>query len=52
MKKTYMQPSVKAIKIQTVQLVMTSLEVDPTTETTTQMSREFDYDEDYEDEEY
>lgn len=50
MKKTYIQPSVEAIKLQLTQLVMTSLPVDPQTETSSQLSRDFDFDD--EEEEY
>ena len=50
MKKTYIQPSMEAIKLQINQLVMTSLPVDPNTETETQLSREFFGDDDWDDE--
>lgn len=40
MKETYIKPSTKAIKIQTAQMVMTSLPVDPNQETSTQLGRE------------
>ena len=47
MKKTYIQPSMEAIKLQINQWVMTtSVLVDPNTETGTQLSREFFDDDD------
>jgi hypothetical protein len=50
MKKTYILPSTKAIKIQISNLIMTSVPVDPNTETDTQLSREFFGDDDWNDE--
>ena len=38
----------EAIQIKTTQLIMTSLTVDSTTETSTQLSRDFDFDDDEE----
>ncbi len=43
MKEIYIQPSTKAIKIRTAQMVMTSLPVDTTQGTSTQLSKEFDF---------
>jgi hypothetical protein len=46
MKKTYIQPSMKAIKLQLTQFMMASVPVDPSKGTSTQLSREsyFDWD--------
>ena len=50
MKKTYIQPSVKAITMKVTQFMMNSMLVDPDTGTGTQLSREFDFDdEEFED---
>ena len=44
MKKTYIQPSVKAIELRVNQFMMEStLNVDPNKTTTTQLGREFDF---------
>ena len=44
MKKTYIQPSMEAIELQLTQFMMASVMVDPSTETSTQLGREFDDD--------
>lgn len=51
MKESYIKPTAKVIKIQTKGLVMTSLTVDPSQETSTQLSRDngFLWDEDEDD---
>lgn len=52
MKKTYIQPSMMAIKIDTMQLVMNStLGVDPSKSTSTQLGRRGTWDDDEDDEE-
>ncbi len=48
MKKTYIQPSVEAIEIHVNKMVMTSLVVNTSKETSVQLSREADFnDEEY-----
>ena len=49
MKKTYIQPSVKAITMKVTQFMMNSMLVDPSEETTIQLSRELELDEEFED---
>ena len=50
MKKTYIQPSVKAITMKVTQFMMNSMLVDPSEETTIQLSRDADFgDEEFED---
>jgi hypothetical protein len=44
MKKTYIQPSIEANECEVDQILMTSLPVDPTTETKNQMGRDLDFD--------
>ncbi len=54
MKKIYILPSIKVIKIQTSQIVMTSIPVDSSKGTTTQLGRKnslWDEEEDWDDEE-
>ena len=50
MKKTYINPVLSVVKLQTNRSVLISMSIGG--ETDTVESREFDYDEDYEDEEY
>lgn len=51
MKKTYIQPSLEALKMEVNQLVLNnSILVDPNTGTNTQLSRKFLFDDDFEDE--
>ena len=47
MKKTYIQPSMKAIKLQLTQFMMASVLVDPSTETGTQLGREYELEDDF-----
>ena len=44
MKKTYIQPTIKAIKMHVTQFMMNSVPVDSSQETSTQLSRSFDFD--------
>ncbi len=46
MKKTYIQPSMEAYKLQLTQFMMTSVPVDPNTGTGTQLGRLFDDEDD------
>lgn len=47
MKKTYIQPSMKAIKLQLTQFMMASVLVDPSTGTGTQLGREYEFEDDF-----